>query len=510
MPTIPGALRSTAGRTPDARALIFGDRTYTYRELDDVVDRWASVLRGHGLGRGDRLALMSTNSDFFVIAFYAALRLGAIVIPVNPASAPPEVDHVVEDSGASLLLVAPTAADNVRRGDDDSLPSCLRTVLSLGAAEGLDDLTAAAREASPLEDDDRVTGSDDALILYTSGTTGKPKGALFDHHRAWCVTTTMIATLGMRPGDRFLHVAPLYHAAELGIMLLPGTLIGATHVILPAFDPAAVLRTMAEERITMFFGVPTMFQLMVRALPAVGELDLSAWRTGLFGAAPMPAAAVQQLVQAWPQVEFMQLCGQTEGGPTGIYSTHEQVVARPDASGRQGVLLTEARVVDAQGRDVAPGEAGELLLRADSVMKGYWNNPAATAAAFLDGWLRTGDIATVDADGYLTLVDRLKDLIISGGRNVYSIEVENVIAGHPDVVDAAVVARPHPEYGESIVAVVALGEGASLTLAELREYCRPFISDYKIPHHLVVAPIPRNVSGKILKHELRDQVLAGD
>ncbi|MEP9361540.1 AMP-binding protein [Nocardioides sp. CN2-186] len=491
MPTIAGSLRSTAHRVPDAEALLFGDRSLTYRELDAEVDRYAAALRASGVAQGDRVCLMSGNSDLFVLAFYAVQRLGAVFVPVNPASAPPEVAHLMADSGATVLLVAGPLLDRV----PDGTPSM-----------SLEDLAAAAAAATPYADDADVLETDDALILYTSGTTGKPKGALFDHRRSMLVAMSLVPSLGMRAGDRFLHVAPLYHAAELAIMLVPGTVIGVKHVVLPSFDPAAVLEVMERERVTMFFGVPTMFQLMMR-VPGAADRDLSAWRTGLFGAAPMPAHAIEQMVGTWPGVAFMQLCGQTEAGPSGIYSTHEQVLERPDASGRQGVVFTEARVVDEDFEDVAPGGTGELLLRSETVMKGYWNNPDATEAAFHDGWLRTGDIARLDADGYMTLVDRLKDMIITGGRNVYSIEVENVLAGHPDVVDAAVVARPHPDFGESIVAVVTLADGASLTLDELRDHCRPLIADYKIPHDLVVTSIPRNASGKILKHQLRAQLV---
>jgi acyl-CoA synthetase (AMP-forming)/AMP-acid ligase II len=500
MPTIAGTLRATARRVPDAEALQFGERTLSYRELDKEVDRYAAVLRDSGVLKGDRVGLMSGNSDTFVFAFYAVQRLGAILVPVNPASAPPEVDHLISDAGVKVLLVAPALVERVPAG-------CPADVLSLGPAEGCADLVAAAASTEPLDGDTDVAESDDALILYTSGTTGKPKGALFDHHRSMVVAMSLIPSLGMRAGDRFLHVAPLYHAAELAIMLVPGTMIGAKHVVLSEFNPVTVLDVMERERITMFFGVPTMFQLMMRT-PGAGDRDLSAWRTGLFGAAPMPAPAVSQMVDTWPQVEFMQLCGQTEAGPSGIYSTHEQVIERPDASGRQGVVFTEARVVDERFEDVAPGGTGELLLRSETVMKGYWRNPEATAAAFHGPWLRTGDIVRLDPDGYLTLVDRLKDMIITGGRNVYSIEVENAITAHPAVVDAAVVAHPHPDFGESIVAVVALADGATLTLEELREHCRPLIADYKLPHDLVIAAIPRNASGKILKHRLRAEVVA--
>ncbi|MFE4369702.1 class I adenylate-forming enzyme family protein [Streptomyces sp. NPDC056835] len=509
MPTIGGTLRASARRVPDVPALAFGDRTYTYRELDTAVDRVAGVLTRHGVSRGDRVALMAANSDRFVITFYAALRLGAIVVPVNPASAAPELHYLLEDSGAVLLAFGPALAATVTTATGIGLPVTTRHLLALGDSPGHQDLfaLAMAEDQDPVGADDPVVESDDALILYTSGTTGKPKGALFDHHRAMWVGVNMISACGMQAGDRFLHVAPLYHAAELCIMLIPGIMIGAKHVILPGFDAAMVLDALESERITMFFGVPTMFQFLLRH-PELSTRDLSAWRTGLFGAAPMPASAVERLVAALPNVAVVQLCGQTEAGPGGIYSSYEQVKARPEASGRQALPLTEARVVDLEGDDVEPGGVGELLLRGETIMKGYWNKPAETAEVLRDGWLRTGDLARVDADGYLTLVDRLKDLIITGGRNVYSVEVENALAAHPRVVDCAVISRPHPDYGESIVAVVSLRDAATLTLKEVKAFCADRISAYKIPHELVIHDIPRNLSGKILKHRLRDSLRA--
>ncbi len=222
----------------------------------------------------------------------------------------------------------------------------------------------------------------------------------------------------------------------------------------------------------------------------------------------MPASAVEQLVSALPQVEFMQLCGQTEGGPGGIYSTAAQVQERPDASGRQALMLTEVRIVDADGNDVEPGGTGEMLLRGETIMKGYWNKPEATAATLVDGWLHTADLTRLDDDGYMTLVDRMKDLIITGGHNVYSVEVENALAAHPDIADCAVVARPHPDYGESIVAVVTPVDGATITLEQIQDFCRERISDYKIPHDPIVRPIPRNPSGKIMKHVIRTEMAA--
>lgn len=509
MATIGGTLRTTARRVPEREALVFGDTRYTYAGLDTEVDRVAGVLAASGLQKGDRLTLMATNSDRFVIAFYACHRLGAILVPVNPASAVPELGYILRDCGATTLIFDPVVEPVVRTAADEGILDSLQ-VFALGGVDGFDDLftLAATRDGTPVEV--TVGESDDAQILYTSGTTGAPKGALFDHHRALWDAFSCSATCGMADGDRFLHVAPLYHAAELCIMLIPGTILGATHIVHSGFDPARVLETLEHERITMFFGVPTMYQFLLR-LPDFAERDLSAWRTGLFGAAPMPPSAAEQLTRVLPKVNFIQMCGQTEAGPSGIFANREQVLARPDASGRQAMIMTECRVVDADDHDVAPGEVGELLLRGESLMKGYWNNPEATAATIRNGWLHTGDLVRLDPDGYMTLVDRLKDMIITGGRNVYSVEVEHAVAAHPAVLDCAAIARPHPEYGESIVAVVVLRDDATLTVNELREFCRERISTYKLPHDLVVTDhIDRNPSGKILKHVLRQRLTARD
>lgn len=299
----------------------------------------------------------------------------------------------------------------------------------------------------------------------------------------------------------------MYHCAELVLFVLSGFSLGTTHVVLPAFEPTAVLNALEEHRITVFLGVPTMYQMMLM-VPDIGDRDLSSWRLGFFGAAPMPPSAVEKLVSTLPSVDFLQLCGPTEGGPAGIYSTPEDVVARPDATGRWPVANTELRLVDAAGNDVETGVTGEILLRGETIMKGYWNKPEATAEAIRDGWLHTGDLAVRDADGFITIVDRLKDMIITGGRNVYSIEVENALAGHPDVQDVAVVGREHDTFGETIVAIVTPVPGSDVKLDALRAFAAEYLADYKLPRELITRDIPRNPSGKILKHVLRSEVRA--
>jgi fatty-acyl-CoA synthase len=493
MPTIAGIVAVAARRTPEAEALVADGERLSYTEFDARINQWANVLAQRGLRHGQRILLMSGNSAGFVLAYFAALRLGAIVVPVNPGSAPPELAHLATDSEASAVLYgAGPAADSVER-------------LGLEISLGLSELAALAASAPVIAPDVTVTESDDAVILYTSGTTGRPKGVLLDHHRVIWVGVNGMLIAGQREGWRVLHCAPLYHAAQLTLMLSTGSMMSATHVVVPGFEPETTLEVLERERINFFFGVPTMYQLMLRH-PSFAERDLSALRVGVFGAAPMPGHIVEQLAEALPHVELIQACGQTEGGPGGIYASYDDVQAQPSASGRLPFPNTEARVINERDQPVAAGDVGELVIRGETVMKGYWNQTEATAETLRGGWLRTGDLARLDEGGFITLVDRRKDLIITGGRNVYSVEVENAVASHRAVAECAVIGVPHDDYGESILAVLVLRPGAEIDLDGLREHCGAHLSRYKVPHRItIVEAIPRNTSGKVLKHVLRER-----
>ncbi|MFC6707166.1 class I adenylate-forming enzyme family protein [Flexivirga alba] len=498
-------LSRTAARVPDRVALQFGSTATTYAELDGQVNQLARELAAHGLHKGDRLVLLSGNSDAFVVALYAGLRLGAVLVPVNPRSAPPEIDYFVSDSGAVMLLFGTEMLEPVRTWRCAAAPSTLIPSFALGAADGFDDILTAASRRSTEPLGVELHENDDALIIYTSGTTGRPKGALLDQHRVLWVGVNTALGLGLREGERMLHVAPLYHSATLNMLLIGGMMYGATHVILPSFDPAQVLATIERERISFFFGVPTMYTFMLRD-PSVSTLDLSSLRVCMYGAAPMPATTARALMAALPNTAVIQACGQTEGGPGGMLLQHDEVLAKPSASGRRAIPNTEVRIVDPDGDDVAAGEVGEMIMRGETMMKGYWGKPEATAETVRDGWLHTGDLATIDDEGYITIVDRMKDMIITGGHNVYSAEVEKALAGHPAVGDVAVIGRPDDVYGERVVAVVTPREGTELTLDELVEFGATQLSAYKLPRELVIGQIPRNPSGKILKHTLRDQL----
>lgn len=482
----------------DREAVVDGDKRWNWKELDGFIAKVAGTLDTLGLKKGDRLALLSANSAEFIIASHAGSRLGAIVVPLNTRLAPPEVVHILSDSGSAMLAFA-SAESSLATSSAALCPGV--SLVSLGSSPDYPDLFSDGY-GDPIHED-LACESDDALILYTSGTTGKPKGSLMDHHRAVWTAMAQIASLGLRDGDRYLHLAPMYHSAGMTFLNVT-TLLGGTHVVMPKFDAQSMLDMIERESVNWLFAVPTMYQQMLRHCDDIGSRDFSSWRIGLFGAAPMPAAAVEQLLTTFPAVEFVQLCGQTEAGPTGIYSTMEQVRSRPDSSGHIAQPFTEARVIDANGVDTPPGEVGELVFRGEGVTKGYWRNPEATAQAIRDGWLHTGDLMAVYQDGAMRLVDRLKDVIITGGRNVYSAEVEQAIAEHPGVADVAVIGRPHNEWGATVVAFVAPVEGAVLTEDVVREHCRCRIADYKIPREVEFGPVPRNSTGKLQKELLRD------
>lgn len=496
MPTIGGTALSNATRIRDRDAVIFGDKRWTWRELGADIANAAAALQACGLRKGDRLAILASNSPEFIIGSHAASRLGAIVVPVNTRLAAPELAHILLDSESAMLAFGAAETELAETAREAS-PTV--ELVSLSPATRYPDILAGGY-GEPIHED-RAVEDDDAFILYTSGTTGKPKGSLMDHHRAVWAAMAQIVSLGLRDGDRYLHLTPMYHSGGT-TFLNATTLLGGTHIVVPQFDPASVLEMVERHRVTWLFGVPTMYQQILR-LDASRSRDLSSWRVGVFGAAPMPAVAVEQLLAAFPHVDFYQQCGQTEAGPTGIYSTMEQVRARPDSSGHIAQPFVEARVVDARGDDTAAGEVGELVFRGESITKGYWRQPEATADTIRNGWLHTGDLMHVTEDGAMRLVDRLKDVIITGGRNVYSAEVEQAIAEHPDVADVAVIGRPDPEWGATVTAFVTPAADADLTAESIRQHCRSRIADYKIPRQVVFGPVPRNATGKLQKHLLR-------
>jgi acyl-CoA synthetase (AMP-forming)/AMP-acid ligase II len=497
-------LHRAVQQQPGTVMTIFGERRRTFREAADRVARLAGAMRELGVRDGDRVAMLSLNSDRYSEYLLAVPWANAVLNPVNTRWSAPEIAYSLRDSGSRVLLVDDTLAPMLP-ALREAAPE-LATVIHAGdgpapdGALGYEDLVATA---SPIEDA-RRGGDELAGLFYTGGTTGFPKGVMLSH--ANLATSWLGAAASghlARPGSRTLHAAPMFHLADLlswGVTVLAG----GGHVILPAFEPVAVLAAVAEHRATDALLVPTMIQILADH-PEVTRYDLTSLRAVLYGASPIPQAVLERAMKALPGASFTQAYGMTELSPVAT-------LLSPADHERGGVLRSagraaphaEIRVVDADGAEVPRGTVGEIIVRGGHVMRGYWNKPEETEAAVRDGWMHTGDGGYLDERGYLYVVDRLKDMIITGGENVYSAEVENAITSHPAVAQCAVIGVPDPDWGERVHAVVIPQPGATVTLQELREHAKIRIADFKAPRSLeITETLPVSGTGKVLKRELR-------
>ncbi|MEO3782273.1 long-chain fatty acid--CoA ligase [Actinocorallia sp. B10E7] len=482
---------------PDAVATICGERTRTFAEQADRVARAAGALLGLGVRPGDRVAILSQNSDHYAELLLAVAWADAVVVPVNIRWSAAEIDLSLHDCEAGVLFVDEAFAGLV--------PQLTRELTVIGMGENrdgrhLDDLIA---EAGPVPDVRRGGGSP-AGIFYTGGTTGTPKGVVLSHDNVLASAMGSAATghLHNSPDDRVLHVAPMFHIACFTSWLI-GSLAGATHVMVPGFQPDAVLDAIERHRVTATFLVPTMVTMLL-ADPTLPKRDVSTLRRVLYGASPMPQSTLETAMSVLPGTRFTQAYGMTELSPVATLLGHEDHVPGRLRSAGRAAPHTEVRVVGEDGTVLPVGEVGEVAVRGANAMIEYWNRPKETAEALRDGWMHTGDAGYLDADGYLFVVDRYKDMVITGGENVYSVEVENALAGHSAVAMCAVIGLPDPRWGERVHAVVVLAEGAAATEEELREHVRGLIAGYKVPRSVeFVDALPISGPGKILKHELR-------
>lgn len=495
-------LHRAVQQTPDATMTIFGERAWTFQEAADRVARLAGALRGLGVADGDRVAMLALNSDRYSEYLLAVPWANAVINPVNIRWSPAEVVYSFEDSQTGVLFVDDAFAamlPALRQG----YPG-LQTVIHCGdgpAPEGALRYEELVAGTEPIEDA-RRGGDEMAGVFYTGGTTGFPKGVMLSHANLITSNLGALATgYILRTGARLLHAAPMFHLADLATWT--GQLIrGGTHVIIPMFEPVAVMTAIETHQATDVFLAPTMIQMLVDH-PSIAEHDLSSLRAVLYGASPIAQALLDRATKALPTATFIQGYGMTEVAVATLLSPDDHRDARLTSAGR-AAPHAEVRIVDSHDQEVPRGTVGEVVVRGGHVMLGYWNKPQETAAALRGGWMHTGDGAYMDDDGYIYIVDRLKDMIVSGGENVYSTEVENAIAKHPAVATCAVIGIPDDQWGERVHAVVVLNPGAHATAQDISDHVKTLIATYKAPRSVeFVDALPVSGTGKVLKRELR-------
>lgn len=500
------AIRRASQVNRNGVATVFADRTRTWLEFEDRVARLAAGIRGLGVAEGDRVALLANNSDRYLEYFFAVPWSGCVFVPVNTRLAPPEVAYWLSDSGSRVLFI-----------DDDFLPFLPRLegqmpsvekIVYVGDGEtpdGLIHYESLIENNAPAADAGR-DGEDLAGLFYTGGTTGVSKGVMLSHRNLVSNALHMMRDADFEEDMIWLHSGPMFHLAD-GTATFAATMLAASHRFIPKFDPGEALRALEEHKVTNALFVPVMMNMVVNH-PDVEKRDLSTVRGILYGASPMPEAVIRRGMQLMPSVGFYHAYGQTETAPLltilkpEFHSFEEGGKAKSAGRATYGV---EICIKDEEGNILAPNETGEVCAKGPNVMQGYWNKPELTANTLKDGWIHTGDGGYLDEDGFVYIVDRVKDMIISGGENVYSAEVENAVYQHPAVVECAVIGVPDEKWGERVHAIVRCHEGKSAKDHEIIAFCHELIANYKCPRSVEfrTEPMPLSGAGKILKTELR-------
>jgi long-chain acyl-CoA synthetase len=508
--SIADIVRVHSAERPDAVALEVGERTITFAELDTRSSRAANAFRVAGVQFGDRVAFIDKNGAEFFDVTYGLAKLGAVGVAVNWRLAPPEMLQIIEDSGAQVVVVGSEFFGHIEAIEDRLTK--VHTIVAVGSHDRwptFDDWIA----GHPADDPGVTTGPTDvAFQLYTSGTTGLPKGVILTNNNFFGAVSGIAEQWRFTPDSVNLALMPAFHIAGAGWAMV-GHYFGCTNVVMRDIDPAAILAAVPRHRITNAFMVPAVIQFLL-VTPGIEHTDFSSLRTLVYGASPISDNVLVKGIERFG-CEFIQVYGLTE--TTGAITQLEGVDHDPEH--RPGLLRScgkpypwvEVRIVDANGDDVATGVVGELWTRSHQNMAGYWNKPSATAATITpDGWLKTGDAGYLDDKGYIYLYDRVKDMIVSGGENVYPAEVENVLMAHPDVADVAVIGVPDEKWGEAVKAVVVPAAGSQPTEADLIAYARDQLAGYKLPKSVdFTEALPRNPSGKLFKRQLREPYWEG-
>jgi len=503
--TIGDLPRRTAARSPAKLAIACGAVQWTYAEFDAVCERVAAGLAQRGITKGDRVALLARNSHAFAAMRFALARLGAVLVPINFMLKADEIAFILRHSGACLLPtdsgMAETARTAAAQGTQVRQFVWLPSEAPSEAATEMtrfDELAATAGAPPPVD----LRDDDLAQIVYTSGTESAPKGAMLSHSAVLWQYVSCMLDGEMSGDDRVLHSLPLYHCAQLDCFLGPGIYQGAANIVTSLPTPENLLPLIAKHRISSFFAPPTVWIALLRS-PLFDGTDLSSLNKGYYGASIMPVEVLKEMQRRLPAVRLWNFYGQTEIAPLATVLKPEDQLRKPGSAGKP-VLNVETRVVDDAMRDVAVGEVGEIVHRSPQLLAGYYDDEARTRAAFEGGWFHSGDLAVLDDEGYLTVVDRKKDMIKTGGENVASREVEEAIYALPQVSEAAVIGLAHPRWVEAVVAVVVARPGQPLTAEDVMRHCAAKLASFKVPKGVVfVDSLPKNPSGKLLKRELR-------
>jgi fatty-acyl-CoA synthase len=501
-------LVNAAGKFSDATAIVAGDTRLSFRELDERTRRLASALLAAGLRPGDAVGMLFYNTVHMVETYFATVRAGLVAVPINFRLAGREMAFMLDDSGAKAFFYDPEF-DPVIAGIRNGLEQ-LRFLVSAGPgpsglARDYEQFLAGGQAGAA--DPEGIAEDHACQIMYTSGTTGRPKGAVITHRNViWNLFNT-IQGREDRNGQVSIIVGPLYHTAALNNHLTIQVALGGTAVLIKSFDAEGLLATIEQERATVISGSPAMYNLLMQH-PAAGRYDTTSITKCTAGADKLAMETKRRLMEFFPNIDGVyDVYGCTEASPCiAILAARDSL--RKDASIGPPLPFLQARIMDEMGRFLGPDQVGELVCRGPNVMRGYHNNPQGTAEAIIDGWLHTGDLARMDSEGYLYIVDRKKDMIVSGGENIYPRELEEVLYTHPEIADAAVVGLPDEVWGESVCAFVARKPGSNLGTEEVVELCKANLASYKKPKRVeFLDEIPRNPSGKVLKVELRRQWL---
>jgi len=501
---------------PEKRAIVCGGERWTYREFYDRVNRLSHCLKNWGVKKEDKVAILLPNCHTFLEGYYGIAQMGAISVPINFRLSPGEIAFILEDSESRVLIADPLFQDRIDaiRGETPKITKILWTGKERAGENPQDVHYESAVKEAILEEFlcPPISGEDIAQIYYTSGTTGRPKGVMLSHKNVTAHALGTIAEIHLTDRDVWVHVAPLFHLADAWATWAI-TWVGGTHVMVREFNPRVVLETIERERVTLTNLIPTMLNLMVND-PNVGKYDYRSLRVLLSGGAPIAPEVVRKIVETF-KCDYIQTYGMTETSPYLTLSILKEPLDRlpyedrlrfKSKTGREFIGI-DLKVVNDQGEEIKKDEqeVGEIIVRGDSVTRGYWKLPEETAKSIKNGWLHTGDMAVMDEEGYVTIVDRKKDMILTGGENVYSTEVENVLYMHPAILECAVIGIPDAKWGEAVKGIVVLKRGQQATEEEIIEFCKEKMAHYKAPKSIdFMETLPRTGSGKIHKKGLRD------